>query len=170
MSIFWPFKILLKMSLRHLVLGHPRSLNPKYVHTWKRQYPRSMNFSSSKSSNTFVPPPPMLCRDFIHDKLYAPSKGYFSASDREVVHSLGDNVQECIPFRTLAHSWAYRRLLRELYGSETQAWLTPVEIFAPVYSHSLVRYILSHPRRLHKAPLRIFGTSSLELNILFCIF
>lgn len=89
----------------------------------------------------------MLVREFIRRALYAPAKGYFERTDA-IVSDAG------IAFKRLLGEWHYRRQLHRLFSAKNEAWLTPVEIFAPHYSQALARHILARRDPAH--PLRVF--------------
>lgn len=82
----------------------------------------------------------MLARDFVFKALYAGNSGYFARADLDLILSAS------IPFTRLLGEWHYRRRLRALYASRNEAWMTPVEVFAPHYSRALASYMLRHAR------------------------
>lgn len=82
-----------------------------------------------------------LTREFIHAALYARDGGYFSTRGREVLHA----PAEAVDFPSLTGEREYRRELARLYAARTEAWLTPVEVFAPHYSRAIASYMLHAP-------------------------
>lgn len=72
--------------------------------------------------------------EFIHDRLYAKSEGYFSKQDNQL-----GLLKEPIPFAELFGYEDYVKLLYERYPKG--AWLTPSEIFKPYYGMTIANYI-----------------------------
>lgn len=105
----------------------------------------------------------MLVRDFIHDALYHPRHGYFSAKSEAV-----GMLPEPISFNRFTGRRQYMQYLDELYKQNDISWFTPAEIFKPWYGHALAKYMI----RSHnpKFPLKIFeiggGTGTCAKNIL----
>ncbi len=94
----------------------------------------------------------LLTRDFIKQSLYKPSEGYFSTKD--CVYS----PPKPIEFKDLYFTRDYNKLLQKLYKERAEAWLTPVELFAPHYSHSIGNYIMKNipvDSQGRKKPLKI---------------
>ncbi|CEG46067.1 Putative S-adenosyl-L-methionine-dependent methyltransferase MidA [Plasmopara halstedii] len=116
------------------------------------------HFSSSIDSTT------VLTREFIHAALYAKEEGYFTTQQREVLHA----PTQGIDFGNLWGAREYRNVVAKLYMDSAEAWLTPVEIFAPFYSHAVARYMLNSP--FFRQPLNIYeiggGSGSNALHIL----
>lgn len=83
----------------------------------------------------------VLTREYIYGALYAKDGGYFTTQDREVLHA----PQESIEFTNLWGAFDYRREVASLYKEKREAWLTPVEVFAPYYSHAIAKYMLNSP-------------------------
>lgn len=81
----------------------------------------------------------VLTREYIYGALYARESGYFST--RHVLHA----PPAPIAFSDLWGEREYRARVAELYRTDAEAWLTPVEVFAPHYSRALARYMLSSP-------------------------
>ena len=52
-----------------------------------------------------------------------------------------------LDFGGLWGKWEYLEALDELYKAKPEAWMTPVEIFAPWYSRALARYMLHEKRQ-----------------------
>jgi hypothetical protein len=89
-----------------------------------------------------------LTRDFIHQVLYAPGSGYFT---RDIIQTSDKGVGERdIDFNSLWGQWEYEQTVAKLYAEKPEAWMTPVEIFAPYYSEAIARYILSEVRKKSK--------------------
>jgi hypothetical protein len=93
--------------------------------------------------------PAVLTREFIYGSLYAKEAGYFTTQGREVLHAPADPID----FGNLWGAREYRRVVAQLYTAKKEAWLTPVEVFAPYYSHALAHYMLNSP----------FGQKQLEI-------
>lgn len=108
--------------------------------------------------------PAVLTREFIYGSLYAKEAGYFTTQGREVLHA----PAEPIDFGNLWGAREYRRVVAHLYAAKKEAWLTPVEVFSPYYSHALAHYMLSSP--FGQKPLEIYeiggGSGSNALHIL----
>lgn len=106
----------------------------------------------------------VLTREFIYASLYAKEAGYFTTQHREVLHTPAQGID----FGNLWGAGEYRSVLAQLYKESPEAWLTPVEIFAPHYSHALARYMLNSP--FLRQELVIFeiggGSGSNALHIL----
>ncbi|RLN65430.1 hypothetical protein BBJ29_009628 [Phytophthora kernoviae] len=106
----------------------------------------------------------MLTRDFIYASLYAKEAGYFTTEQREVLHA----PTQSIDFGNLWGAGEYRNVVAQLYKESPEAWLTPVEVFAPYYSQALARYMLNSP--FFRKELEIFeiggGSGSNALHIL----
>ncbi|KAF1775973.1 S-adenosyl-L-methionine-dependent methyltransferase [Phytophthora cactorum] len=83
----------------------------------------------------------VLTREFIYASLYAKEAGYFTTQQREVLHT----PMERIDFANLWGAGEYRNVIAQLYKESPEAWLTPVEVFAPYYSQALARYMLNSP-------------------------
>ncbi|KAF1315951.1 putative s-adenosyl-l-methionine-dependent methyltransferase mida, partial [Globisporangium splendens] len=83
----------------------------------------------------------VLTREYIYGALYAKDSGYFTTQDREVLHA----PPESIDFTNLWGAFDYRREVASLYKEKKEAWLTPVEVFAPYYSHAIAKYMLNSP-------------------------
>lgn len=84
-------------------------------------------------------PASVLTREYIYGALYARESGYFAT--RHVLHA----PPAPLAFGELWGEREYRTRVAELYRADTEAWLTPVEVFAPHYSRALARYMLSSP-------------------------
>ncbi|EGZ11098.1 hypothetical protein PHYSODRAFT_318014 [Phytophthora sojae] len=107
----------------------------------------------------------VLTREFIYASLYAKEAGYFTTAQREVLHAPAQGID----FGNLWGAGEYRNVVAQLYKESPEAWLTPVEVFAPHYSQALARYMLSSPF-LRQDQLEIFeiggGSGSNALHIL----
>lgn len=79
---------------------------------------------------------PCLVRDFIMDRLYQPSAGYFMKSD----HQLGQLTGE-LRYHEFKGIHSYLEAIGKNYPQ--YAFLTPVEIFQPWYGHTIANYMLS---------------------------
>ncbi|GLD98128.1 hypothetical protein PINS_up006825 [Pythium insidiosum] len=108
----------------------------------------------------------VLTREYIYGALYAPEGGYFTTPTREVLHA----PPQTIDFTNLWGQMEYRSVVSKLYKARREAWLTPVEVFAPHYSHALAKYMLHSPfSQQQKDTLRIFeigggaGTNALHI-------
>ncbi|KAJ0402152.1 hypothetical protein ATCC90586_007938 [Pythium insidiosum] len=107
--------------------------------------------------------PMVLTREYIYGALYAPDGGYFTTPTREVLHA----PPQTIDFPSLWGQMEYRSVVSKLYKARREAWLTPVEVFAPHYSHALAKYMLHSP--LVQSPMRVFeigggaGTNALHI-------
>lgn len=110
-------------------------------------------------------PAGVLTREFIYGALYAAEDGYFNTPEREVLHAPTDPL----PFANLLGERDYRSAVAKLYEVKREAWLTPVEVFAPYYSHAIAKYMLHSPFRSANDPLEIFeigggaGTNALHI-------
>jgi 16S rRNA A1518/A1519 N6-dimethyltransferase RsmA/KsgA/DIM1 with predicted DNA glycosylase/AP lyase activity len=103
--------------------------------------------------------------EFIYASLYAKEAGYFTTQQREVLHAPARGLD----FGNLWGAGEYRHEVAKLYEESAEAWLTPVEVFAPHYSQALARYMLSSPF-LKDQRLEVFeiggGSGSNALHIL----
>ncbi|KAI9918438.1 hypothetical protein PsorP6_011595 [Peronosclerospora sorghi] len=128
---------------------------------WRRRPLATHAFSSAIDFNDNDV---VLTREFIYASLYAKETGYFTTKQREVLHSLAQEID----FGNLWGAGEYRKIVAQLYKDSREAWLTPVEVFAPHYSHALARYMLNSP--FFKKELKIFeiggGSGSNALHIL----
>ncbi|EGR27457.1 hypothetical protein IMG5_195690 [Ichthyophthirius multifiliis] len=77
---------------------------------------------------------PLLTRDFIYDRLYNSSSGYFCKDNIQI-----GELQTPINFTELIGFEDYQKILSERYPKN--AWLTPSEIFKPYYGMSIGNYI-----------------------------
>ncbi|KUG02288.1 hypothetical protein AM587_10015433 [Phytophthora nicotianae] len=106
----------------------------------------------------------VLTREFIYASLYAKEAGYFSTPQREVLHA----PTQSIDFGNLWGAGEYRNVVAQLYKESPEAWLTPVEVFAPYYSQALARYMLNSP--FFRQELEVYeiggGSGSNALHIL----
>ncbi|KAE8993047.1 hypothetical protein PR003_g22100 [Phytophthora rubi] len=107
----------------------------------------------------------VLTREFIYASLYAKEAGYFTTEQREVLHAPAQGID----FGNLWGAGEYRNVVAQLYKESPEAWLTPVEVFAPHYSQALARYMLNSPF-FRREQLEIFeiggGSGSNALHIL----
>jgi hypothetical protein len=83
---------------------------------------------------------PLLAREYIGESL----RQYF---EKDVIATAAKSRKN-LAFNRMLGEGEYRREVAALYAKKPDAWLTPVETFAPYYSHALARWILaSHHRR-----------------------
>mmetsp|Transcript_2587 Transcript_2587/g.7719 ORF Transcript_2587/g.7719 Transcript_2587/m.7719 type:complete len:448 (-) Transcript_2587:112-1455(-) len=83
-----------------------------------------------------------LLREFIHEALYQPAHGYFSANQSPV-----GLVDAPIDFRNLWGKKAYDQATTDL-RNRLQTWITPAELFSPTYGRGIANYILQQQARL----------------------
>ncbi|ETW03116.1 hypothetical protein H310_05540 [Aphanomyces invadans] len=83
----------------------------------------------------------MLTRDYIHKCLYSKDGGYFTSESREVLHA----PKEPMKFHDFWGKGEYKAALAKLYQADKEAWMTPVEVFYPYYSHAIANYMLMAP-------------------------
>lgn len=76
----------------------------------------------------------VLLRDFIFDRLYHPTEGYFCRPDFQI-----GEMKNPIDFKKLIGYDDYQKELRRNYPEN--AWLTPSEIFKPYYGMTVANYI-----------------------------
>lgn len=98
-----------------------------------------------------------LLRDFIHQSLYDPEKGYF-CKDRGPVGYL-DGLQ----FRDIVSRDEYYMRVKSQYQRLGKYWLTPSEIFSPHVGIALAKFMMleiSERKKMarvdERCPLRIF--------------
>ena len=84
------------------------------------------NFSTLKN--------PCLVRDFIYDRLYHPTNGYFCRNDVQI-----GELESPINFKNMLGYQEYMSELSEKYPKN--AWLTPSEQFRPWYGMTIGNYI-----------------------------
>ena len=77
----------------------------------------------------------LLVRDFIHDRLYHTTDGYFC----KTLHQLG-RLNQPLRYNNFTGAHNYMEALGKHYPE--YAFLTPVEIFQPWYGHTIANYIL----------------------------
>lgn len=75
--------------------------------------------------------------DFIYSSLYDPEHGYFAKTD--VIAS----PAAAIRFDTLLGKGEYDTAIARVYAASPAGWSTPAELFQPVYSQGLARYLLA---------------------------
>lgn len=75
--------------------------------------------------------------DWIYGALYDPNHGYFSKVD-----VIASPPQGSIKFGDLMGKTEYREAVANVYAQSEEGWSTPAELFAPVYSQGLARYLL----------------------------
>lgn len=84
----------------------------------------SPTFSTLSESASVNADRPVLVRDFIHDALYHPHHGYFSAKSEAV-----GMLPEPILFNHFTGRRHYMQYLDELYKQHDISWFTPAELF-----------------------------------------
>ena len=103
---------------------------------------------------------PCLVREFIHDRLYNSSKGYFMKE----THQLGQ-ISSPLRYHDISGLNSYLEVLGSSYPEF--AFLTPVEIFQPWYGHTIGNYCLEVAK---SQPLKFIeigsGTGTGALSIL----
>lgn len=82
----------------------------------------------------------VLLRDFIFDRLYHPTEGYFCRPDFQ----LGE-MKQPLDFKNMIGFDDYQKELQRNYPQN--AWLTPSEIFKPYYGMTVANYIMNAHRR-----------------------
>ena len=87
---------------------------------------------------------PKLLRHHLHDALYAPKTGYFTA-DADPRVPVG-SMRDAIDFNALRGQDDYFRELNQRYAQLGAQWLTPAEIFNPHYANAVARFVLDHHR------------------------
>lgn len=111
------------------------ALRAARLQAWQRTLRQTRASSNAIDANA------VLTREFIYASLYAKEEGYFTTPHREVLHA----PTQGIDFGNLWGAGEYRNVVAKLYEKSPEAWLTPVEIFAPYYSQALARYMLNSP-------------------------
>ncbi len=79
---------------------------------------------SVKPLPKFIPPEPILVRDFIHDSLYNPSYGYFSKK----AHIF--SLPEAIDYKSLDDSVHFQKHIAEFYRQLDEDSITEVDDIA----------------------------------------
>ncbi|KAF0774677.1 hypothetical protein AaE_001623 [Aphanomyces astaci] len=95
----------------------------------------------------------MLTRDYIHKCLYSKEDGYFTSEKREVLHA----PKEPMAFHDFWGKREYKAALANLYQADKEAWMTPVEVFYPYYSHAIANYMLMSPFTTDKLSIYEIG-------------
>ncbi|TMW67067.1 hypothetical protein Poli38472_012183 [Pythium oligandrum] len=135
----------------------------RHAHAARRAFPRRQPLLTRSLSSAAQEEASVLTREYIYGALYAQDAGYFTTQAREVLHA----PPQPIDFKNLWGAMDYRKVVAELYKQSREAWLTPVEVFAPHYSHALAKYMLNSPF-FHKH-MRIYeigggaGTNALHI-------
>lgn len=105
---------------------------------------------------------PVLFRDYIHDALYNPKKGYFSHKNPPLLQH-----PTRIDFDRIRSKAAYQDAVASTF-SKTPGWMTPVELFSPHLSRAVANRIQSTAP--DKGPLNIIeigaGRGTLARDIL----
>ncbi|RLN75570.1 hypothetical protein BBJ28_00012836 [Nothophytophthora sp. Chile5] len=107
----------------------------------RRPAPRQLATAAGYAIEGDSETPAVLTREFIYGSLYAKEAGYFTTEQREVLHA----PTQSLDFGNFWGAGEYRVAVDELYKQSPEAWLTPVEVFAPYYSHALARYMMNSP-------------------------
>jgi hypothetical protein len=120
-----------------------------------------------------------LVRDFIHEALYDPQRGYFARAAPVVGHlGVGDASAAAPPidFQALRSRDAYYEEVQRRYAALQSAWLTPAEILSPHYGAAVAAFAAArHDARFGAAraaapPLRLYelgaGTGTLARDAL----
>ena len=89
---------------------------------------------SSEKKNTNKSNNKMLLRRFVGERLSA----YYAQSADAVV----GGIHQPIPLSSLWGKWHWLRVYQRLYKENHGQWLTPVELFQPFYSQTIVNYIV----------------------------
>ncbi|MES1913140.1 MAG: hypothetical protein MHM6MM_005359 [Cercozoa sp. M6MM] len=104
----------------------------------------------------------MLGRDFVHESLYDEKHGYFNRQQVIFAPDLFDPVLQSetqslgkvtgselvstahreLPWKRMRTRMDYYNAVDALYDASETAWLTPSELFAPYYGHSIARWLL----------------------------
>ncbi|KAK9825352.1 hypothetical protein WJX81_001851 [Elliptochloris bilobata] len=90
---------------------------------------------------TATEPQRQLLRDFLHDRLYHPTEGYFSAHQPPV------GIGRPLDLPSLSGEDAYRMEVRRQYDDLAVAWLTPSELFTPHYGQAVAAFLLAEHAR-----------------------
>ena len=95
-----------------------------------------------------------LLRHFVHDSLYNARHGYFGAPDNNVVGVLPAPLN----FQRMLDRAGYSATVAAAYASgKGRSWFTPSELFKPLYSTGLARFILRRWQQQACAePLRVY--------------
>jgi Putative S-adenosyl-L-methionine-dependent methyltransferase len=91
----------------------------------------------------------LLVRQHIHQRLhryYAQPAAAVVGGTAATTADAGKMAATHIPFRRLWGEWDWKRRYRALYEQTSGQWLTPVELFAPHYSHAVARWIAATVR------------------------
>lgn len=88
---------------------------------------------------------PCLVRDFIYDRLYHPTSGYFCKKDIQI-----GELKTHINFKSMIGYDDYKHFLFENYPEN--AWLTPSELFRPWYGFTIANYIHGVIKKLKLDP------------------
>ena len=147
--------LLLRRGLPRPLLRPPPS-RPRLLYTTAATA-AAPSSSSNAAADPAAHPKEMLVRDFIHEALYSPHDGYFTTKGSSII--ISPPPSERIAFASLKGYWDYQLAVDKLYKSKAQAWMTPVEIFAPHYSQAIARYILeAHAREETEAVAVLKGS------------
>ena len=78
-----------------------------------------------------------MVRDFIRASLYDPASGYFASRPASV-----GTLPSPLDFRSMRGLGEYQKSLAGHYARLGCAWLTPSELFQPMYGAALAAYVL----------------------------
>lgn len=114
--------------------------------------------------STAQPAQPVLARDWISESLYHPDYGYFNTDASPV-----GQLPEQLPFTRLYGQQEYLQQLRSWYDKLQTSWLTPAEIFHPVYGQAVASAMLQHSSKV-STPVNIIevggGSGRLAKDVL----
>eukprot|EP00798_Chlamydomonas_sp_ICE-L_P003189 gene3189-13203_t len=101
----------------------------------------SLILSSSEASNSTWSDgrPKLLLRDFIHNSLYHPTKGFFNNSTPVVGH-----LHNPINYWGIYCKMEYQKVVGQHYKDLEVSFLTPAELFSPWYGSIMARHIFEH--------------------------
>jgi hypothetical protein len=90
----------------------------------------------------------VILRDWIHDSLYNPKRGYFQKK-ASIIQERRTKQELVSLFRSFKNREAYMDWLRDWYRNQTDgnAWRTPSERFGALYAEPIAKLILQlYPR------------------------
>ena len=95
-----------------------------------------------------------LLREFVHESLYNARHGYFGAPDNKVVGVLPAPLN----FQRMLDRAGYSATVAAAYkAGKGHSWFTPSELFKPLYSTGLARFILRRwQQQACGEPLRVY--------------
>lgn len=105
----------------------------------------------------------LLLRDFVHDRLYHETEGYFSREQHQV-----GILKEPIQFNKCRGYYDFRKEMERVYPEN--AWVTPCELFKPYFGYTIANFIINQMENRRMKKLRILeigpGTGTLADTIL----